>query len=293
MPQISQAAIDLIIAAEVSSRALYERRYRHPEWPGGRSGVTIAIGYDLGYATPAKVRADWFGRVPQFMIDLMIRCCGVTGEAAHALLPAVKAIDIPWDAAIAVFAQIDMPRWIALVCAEIPGADKLPADCLGALVSLAYNRGASFSASGDRYREMRAIRAAIVAGNLPAVSDQIRSMKRLWPNITGLQRRRDAEARLWDRGLAARQEPTPTPIINPEPEPIRPDSKPGTAEHGAAGSVIIAGGATAKAAHDAGISHSVLAAIIAGAIIIALVAWLAVRNWRNRPITAREKDRPQ
>src|SRR5438067_11642326 len=29
------------------------------EWPGGESGVTIGIGYDLGFATSEQFKADW------------------------------------------------------------------------------------------------------------------------------------------------------------------------------------------------------------------------------------------
>jgi hypothetical protein len=58
MHQISQAAINHIIAEEVSSPAYYERHYRKPEWPGGASGVTVGNGYDLGYASPQKIRDD-------------------------------------------------------------------------------------------------------------------------------------------------------------------------------------------------------------------------------------------
>jgi len=46
---IGRNAKGLIIASEVSSRAVYEkRRYGFPTWPGGRSGVTIGFGYDIG-----------------------------------------------------------------------------------------------------------------------------------------------------------------------------------------------------------------------------------------------------
>ena len=38
----SQAAFDLIVAQEVSSKAYYEKNYRRPEWPGEQSGATVA-----------------------------------------------------------------------------------------------------------------------------------------------------------------------------------------------------------------------------------------------------------
>ena len=51
---ISQAAIDLIVREEVSGKEVYERNYRRPEWPGGSSGVTIGIGYDVGAGVSEK-----------------------------------------------------------------------------------------------------------------------------------------------------------------------------------------------------------------------------------------------
>src|SRR4051812_31767164 len=105
---ISQAADDLIVACEVSSKATYEKKYRRPEWPGVKSGVTIAIGYDLGYATTSKVKSDWGDRLPGSMIDAMLGCVGVTGDAAHGLLSNVRnRIDVPWNDAIYVYEHVD------------------------------------------------------------------------------------------------------------------------------------------------------------------------------------------
>ena len=59
----SKRAIDLIVATEVTSQAYYEKKLRKPEWPGGASGVTIAVGYDLGYANEDKIRRDWTGKI--------------------------------------------------------------------------------------------------------------------------------------------------------------------------------------------------------------------------------------
>jgi hypothetical protein len=211
---ISQRAVDLIIGYEVTSRAHYERALRHPEWPGGASGITVAIGYDLGYASRDKLFADWAGRVPPMMIVVMQRCLSVRGEAAHKMLGSVRAdIDIPWDDAVAVFLERDVPEWTARVCAAIPNADRLTPDCLGAIVSIAYNRGASFNASGDRYAEMRAIKQHIGAGELSKVPGDIRAMKRLWPDVAGLRIRRDAEADLFQSGLQSQS----VPVVAPKP----------------------------------------------------------------------------
>lgn len=202
----SRAAIDLIIASEVTDRASYERRLMRPTWPGGASGVTVAIGYDLGFATADSIASDWGPRLPASAITAMKSVMGKTGEDARAAVASVRqAISVPWDAAVEVFMVHDMPKWERIVLRAVPGAEKLPAGCFGVLVSLAFNRGASFSKDGDRYREMRDIRMHVVSGQWDLVPDDIRSMKRLWPSPSqrGLPIRRDAEADLWDKSLHA------------------------------------------------------------------------------------------
>jgi len=203
---ISTAARDLIIEQEVTSEAAYKKKYRRPEWPGGGSGVTVGIGYDLGMADRAKITRDWQDHVDPAMLKVMASCAGVYGKEARPLAARVKSqILIEWDDAIQVFDDVDMPDWEAQVTRKIPKAADLNEDCLGVLVSLAYNRGAAgFTKDGDRYREMRAIRDAIQNGNLEDVPAELRSMKRLWPDssgVGGLRARREAEAKLWERGM--------------------------------------------------------------------------------------------
>lgn len=292
---ISQAADDLIVACEVGSRAQYEKLYHRPEWPGGASGVTIGIGYDLGYATPEKIKNDWAGRrsVDPAMLVAMLSCSGVTGSSAQALTSQVRSqIDIPWDAAVDVYERVDIPQWTDRVCNDIPGADKLPPDCLGSLTSLAYNRGASFKNEGDRYREMRAIRSHIMAGELPAVSGEIRAMKRLWgSDQRGLLIRRDKEAALWDRGLAAPIPIRPAPPSKPQetPPPLAPAEKPGTPEVGTAGTGAVI---TGKVTHDAiqsGWSPTAIVVLAGVGLVVTLGTIAYVRYRRNQPIVARQK----
>lgn len=203
-PAISQAAIDLIVTEEVSSKDYYIAHYQRPEWPGGASGVTIAIGYDMGYATRAQIAADWAAHVDPGMLDVMETCSGVHADQARILLPKVRAsILISWDAAMAVFIGRDVPKWTQTCRDHLPHFDELAPDCKGALVSLAYNRGPSFDTAGDRYTEMRAIKAHMLAREFAKIPGEFRSMKRLWPTVAGLRRRRDHETALFDQGLKA------------------------------------------------------------------------------------------
>ena len=198
----SKRAIDLIVACEVSSQAYYEKKYRKPEWPGGASGITIAVGYDLGYANEDKIRRDWTSKIPDDMVDALVKYAGLKGEKAQSrLVAARREIDIPWDLAYEVFSNIDMPFWSAKVESSLSNTDKLSEDSFGALVSLAYNRGASFSMTDDRRKEMRSIKKHMANEEYDKIPDEFRSMKRLWPNMRGLVDRRESEAKLFEDGL--------------------------------------------------------------------------------------------
>jgi uncharacterized protein (TIGR02594 family) len=200
---ISQRAIDLIVASEVSSRAAYEKFYQKPTWPQGASGVTIGIGYDVGYATGGGLRDDWSGLVPAPMVQALQGAVGVTGGAASGLAAQLRgSVNVPWDAAMSVFMKRDVPKWVGIVKRALPNADALNPDCLGALVSLAYNRGASFSKAGSRYTEMRNIKACMADKNFAGIPQELRNMARLWPNLRGLRVRREQEAQLFEQGLA-------------------------------------------------------------------------------------------
>lgn len=194
---ICQEAIDLIVVCEVTSRALYERHYSRPTWPGGDSGLTIGIGFDLGYETPGGIDRDW-PMLPEDVRARLKTVAGLKGAKAQAALPMVRDIIVPWTAAVGSFRTATLPRYVDQTLAAFPGADRLPPLSLGALVSLVYNRGAS--CNGERRAEMATIRDLIRAGNLNGVPAQLRAMKRLWPTVKGLRDRREKEAQLWEKG---------------------------------------------------------------------------------------------
>ena len=53
--QVADEAVRLILLYEVTNESHYEAHCQRPVWPGGQSGATMGIGYDLGYAT-----TTWF-----------------------------------------------------------------------------------------------------------------------------------------------------------------------------------------------------------------------------------------
>ena len=57
-PGIATKAVNFIAQQEVSNRANYDAVVAKPTCPGGDSGITIGVGYDLRFET-ADFEADW------------------------------------------------------------------------------------------------------------------------------------------------------------------------------------------------------------------------------------------
>lgn len=198
---ISERAKRLIIGFEIINKAHY---IPTPIWPGGQSGITIGIGYDVGYARPAWLKDDWSSILSRTQLDLLSRACGVTGSAAKGHLAELQSIVIPFDDANRQFHNPMLKMYVAETINALPNASSLSKDCLGALVSLVYNRGPSFQAKGPRYAQMRAIRVHMVKGEVKLIPAEIRSMKDIWngKGLDGLIRRRELEAQMFEQGLA-------------------------------------------------------------------------------------------
>lgn len=195
---LNDASMRLILRFEVGGGEPYYNRFlKSPTWPGEASGVTIGVGYDLGYNTPASIRNDWSPRLSDAVVTRLVGCAGKTGPQARAMLASVRDIVIPWAAAFAVYEDVTIPKFWEKTQRTFPGVDETHPNCRGGPLSLVFNRGESLQ--GDRRREMRAIRGLVVSKDYRAIASQIGSMKRLWLGTTierGMSRRRDAEADL-------------------------------------------------------------------------------------------------
>ena len=198
--RISPEARALIVEFETGGQAYYRKALAKPTWPGGASGVTVGIGYDVGYNTRAAVLSDWKA-LPEGSRNALASAAGVKGAAAKPRASALKWIVVPWETAEAVFVTNTMPRFGLMTSTSFSGITTKHGHVQGSLLSIVFNRGASMS--GDSRREMRSIRSYVAAGNIRAIPGQIRSMKRLWygKGLDGLLRRREAEARLVERSL--------------------------------------------------------------------------------------------
>lgn len=166
------------------------------KWPGGDSGISLGIGYDLGYVTVDQFETDWGDYLSPSQIVRLRAVVGFRGIKAKNRAPGLADIRVKKADANKVFAQRTVPQTLLKTKQAFPGLMNLPLDAQGALVSLVYNRGTSMV--GDRRREMRAIRDAVAAQDLQKIADQIRAMKRLWTGkgLDGLLKRRDDEAAL-------------------------------------------------------------------------------------------------
>jgi len=206
---LSKKSLDLILEFEVGGGENYYNKFlKNPAWPEGQSGVTIGVGYDLGYVNKAEFSEDWKD-LPKEVFDRLYKVVGIKGYNAKNLIRGLKDISIPWDLALKVFNNKTVTKFWNLTKQTFPNFDNLPEDAKGGLVSLVFNRGNALE--GDRRREMKLIRDGMAITNafdqkaLSFIANQIRNMKRIWIGGSiekGMSRRRDAEAKLIEESLS-------------------------------------------------------------------------------------------
>jgi hypothetical protein len=205
---LNKKSLDLILEFEVGGGENYYNKFlKNPTWPEGQSGVTIGVGYDLGYVNKAEFSEDWKD-LPKEVFDRLYKVVGIKGYNAKNLVRGLKDISIPWDLALKVFNNKTVTKFYNLTRETFPNFDNLPEDAKGGLVSLVFNRGNALE--GDRRREMKLIRDGMKLVStydqkaLTFIANQIRSMKRIWIGGSiekGMSRRRDAEAKLIEESL--------------------------------------------------------------------------------------------
>ena len=192
--KISRRGLEQIVDFEIGSKAFYNRSLKAPTWPGGSSGVTIGIGYDLGFHTKSQIKRDWKGKVDDKDLKKLQAVSGLKKKDAKNKISSLQSVSIPYAAAKEVFLTSVLSNQAKKTAKAFPGIIGLPADAQTMLLSIVYNRGPKMS--GGSRKEMRAIRALVPTDDLKAIADQVRSMKRLWEGkgLSGLLKRRDKEA---------------------------------------------------------------------------------------------------
>jgi hypothetical protein len=210
--EISQQAIDLIIAWEVGEgerthvRARYEERFAAPHWSGDDAeGLTIGIGYDLRHArswylSDWKTRLDMYRSTP----DAYQRLLPYVGKiGSREAVRKTRGITIRWEDALAVFKIRRLPFFVDEAKRAFPGVESMGGHVWGALTSLVYHRPVNTAAERRSRKEgaYTAIKEAVAARDVRAIAAGIRAFKGSYderlPKIQiDLERRREAEARL-------------------------------------------------------------------------------------------------
>lgn len=200
---LNKRSIDFIIQHEAGGRAYYDKVLQKPTWPGGESGITIGLGYDLGYNTEKQFIKDWGKTLTEANIKTLKTVIGLKGEKAKISLKGdLLNIRIPYNIAYDVFVKCMVPRYYKLALTIYPGLNELNEDTQGALVSMVFNRGSSLN--GDSRKEMRAIVELVKKKDYEAIAEEIEKSKRLWEHrgLDGLVIRREAEADIIRNSIA-------------------------------------------------------------------------------------------
>ena len=150
MSPFSEKALRLILDAEGLDQP--------GKWPGGFSGVTIGIGYHLGYLTTDRFESDWGPFLTDSAREPLAAVIGLRGIRAKNASAKLTSIRIKRSDADEVFKIRSIPFHTFRTSQAFPGVELLPLDAHGSLVSLVLNRGPSMvdKPGGDRRREMRA-----------------------------------------------------------------------------------------------------------------------------------------
>jgi len=209
-PLLTTDGVAFIAREETGGLAYYRAVTRWPHYPGLSSGITIGIGYDLRFNTKNDFRELWGPHLPAPTLDLLENDIGNPGSKKRAAEIKRLGVEIPFTAAWNVFLEKTLPRFYQDTESIYPSLPRLPDFCRSALVSIVYNRGTSLN--GSSRSEMRAIRDILANADdeslhkqkrkmiLTDIEDQIVSMQRLWDPVSGVHKRRQAEANLWRAG---------------------------------------------------------------------------------------------
>lgn len=177
----------------------------HPYWPKGNSGITIGVGWDLGYHRQEDFLKTWAGLDSKTSKRLLV-ALGKRGSEAGQLAPSLKAITIPQDVALTVFRGSLSTDYFPQLVRLFPGVDNLPAEVQVALLSVVFNRGTMLghdpdwksATELDRRWEMRRLQGDVKRADLFAIYIRLGTMKRIWEKTgpRGLMYRRRNEQHL-------------------------------------------------------------------------------------------------
>ena len=217
---IPSQALTLIIAQEVGGPAYFKKhRLQHLIYPGRSSGPTIGMGYDIGQlSNDARGRKnledDWEGLLSAEVLDKLGKGLGLTRQDAKHFADANSDIVVDYQLAERQLTERMIPYLLGSVFEALNDKPRaLPNACIGALCSLCYNRGVTFRKPGAKHQQMRNIAFALARDKPEAVPGELWNMRELWPAGSGLYKRREIEAKMFQAGLLRAGLPTqPFPL---------------------------------------------------------------------------------
>jgi len=167
-------------------------------WPGGKSGVTLDPGVDIGHANPSMIERAYKDLLTPEQIAAVKKVFGIKQESARDALESddvLKSIRISRAQAEKVFPYVAQPYWKTIVnrFPALADSDTLPS-VQTAMLSIAYNRGA-FNRALDE------LKASIEEKNWSELADQIGSMQQDH-SLKMIRKRRRMEADLIRNELA-------------------------------------------------------------------------------------------
>ncbi len=207
--------VAFIALEETGGLAYYQKITRFPHYPGGESGITLGVGYDLRFNSLDDFHKDWGDYLPEATLQELAKDIGKEGNKQRADSLKEMGINVSFYAAWQVFVRQTLPGFYKKTLVAYPSLASLPGFCPSVLVSLVYNRGPALS--GNNREEMANIRrildkaeqarqqgksVAEVNNLLLAVADELLEMKKYWPVTSGLVKRRQQEANLWRDSLS-------------------------------------------------------------------------------------------
>jgi hypothetical protein len=187
--------IQKIVEWETGGPRYYNRYLTTPLNPvNDASGLTVGVGYDLGYYTPDQIRADWKGYIPEDDIEKLASVSGLKGREAAGKHRGVVGVTISYEVALAQFTKVTLPIWLMKAYKLWPNFDALNDRQKTALVSLTFNRGTSLV--GSTRSEMKEVHDNLERGNTRPVAGLIKQMALRSP-LKGVQLRRKQEGELF------------------------------------------------------------------------------------------------
>ena len=187
--------IQKIVEWETGGPRYYNRYLTTPLNPvNDASGLTVGVGYDLGYYTPDQIKSDWKGYISDEDIQKLASVSGLKGREAAGKHRHVVSVTISYDVALAQFTKVTLPTWLMKAYKLWPNFDALNDRQKTALVSLTFNRGTSLI--GSTRSEMKEVYDNLERGNTRPVAGLIKQMALRSP-LKGVQLRRKQEGELF------------------------------------------------------------------------------------------------